>query len=191
MLIRDVEHTVRAKGFAIDYLCILLVEVGVKFRPRRVNRWRLMKTKEGGTWRFNGTKDCKTVAEISGRTVSGYTNYQYYVTDLAVGIAGHHWICWLLCTIQWERLITMTGQCPVIEVLSNLNMPLLITVASPSKAWTVFFRSDVGIVGSNPTWDIDVCVLLFCVCAVLSCVQVAALRLAEPPSKEPCRLCMD
>jgi hypothetical protein len=42
-----------------------------------------------------------------------------------------------------------------------------ITVAAQSKALTVFARSDTGIVGSNPTQGVDVCVLLFCVCAVL------------------------
>jgi hypothetical protein len=58
-----------------------------------------------------------------------------------------------------------------------------ITVAARSKAWTVFARSNTGIVGSNPTWGMDVYVRLFCVCAVLY-VEVAALRLADPPSKE-------
>jgi hypothetical protein len=42
------------------------------------------------------------------------------------------------------------------------NMP--ITVAAWSKAWTVFARSNAGIVGSNPTQGIDVCVRLFCLC---------------------------
>jgi hypothetical protein len=32
-----------------------------------------------------------------------------------------------------------------------------------SKAWIVFARSNTGIVGSNPTPDMDVCVRLFCV----------------------------
>jgi hypothetical protein len=39
----------------------------------------------------------------------------------------------------------------------------LITAAARPKAWTVFARSDAGIVGSNPTRAIDVCVRLFCV----------------------------
>jgi hypothetical protein len=43
----------------------------------------------------------------------------------------------------------------------------LITVASWSKARTVFARSNIGIVDSNPTWVMEVCVRLFCVCAVL------------------------
>jgi hypothetical protein len=41
------------------------------------------------------------------------------------------------------------------------------TVAARSEAWTDFARSNAGIMGSNPTWGIDVCVRLFCVCAVL------------------------
>jgi hypothetical protein len=46
-----------------------------------------------------------------------------------------------------------------------------ITVASLPKAWTVFSRSNIGIVGSNPTQGMDVCVGLFCVCVVL-CVGI-------------------
>jgi hypothetical protein len=44
-----------------------------------------------------------------------------------------------------------------------------ITMASQSKARTVFARSNAGIMGSNPTQDMDVCVRLFCV-LVLPCV---------------------
>jgi hypothetical protein len=51
---------------------------------------------------------------------------------------------------------------------------LFLEVAARSKAWTVFARPNNGIVGSNSTHDVDVCVRLFCVFAVL-CVQVAAL----------------
>jgi hypothetical protein len=35
------------------------------------------------------------------------------------------------------------------------------TVAARSKARTVFVRSDAGIMGSNPTQGIDVCVYAF------------------------------
>jgi hypothetical protein len=42
-----------------------------------------------------------------------------------------------------------------------------ITVATRSEAWTVFARSNTGIVDLNPTRDMDVCVRLFCVCLVL------------------------
>jgi hypothetical protein len=46
-------------------------------------------------------------------------------------------------------------------------MPILVT--ERSKAWTIFARSNAGIVGSNPTQGMDVCVyvysmlMLFCV----------------------------
>jgi hypothetical protein len=46
-----------------------------------------------------------------------------------------------------------------------------IAVAARSKAWTVFARSNTGIVGSNPTTGIDVCVRLFCVRIVLCAVS--------------------
>jgi hypothetical protein len=42
-----------------------------------------------------------------------------------------------------------------------------VTVAVLSKAWTVFSRLSTGIVGSDPTWGMDVSVCLFCVCIVL------------------------
>jgi hypothetical protein len=45
-------------------------------------------------------------------------------------------------------------------VLTNL---VLITVAAHSKAWTVFARSNTGIVGSNPTQNMGVSLRLFCV----------------------------
>jgi hypothetical protein len=41
------------------------------------------------------------------------------------------------------------------------------TVAARSKSRTVLARSNAGIVGSNPTQSMDVCVYLFCVCVVL------------------------
>jgi hypothetical protein len=42
-----------------------------------------------------------------------------------------------------------------------------IAVAARSKAWTVFARSNTGILGSNPTQGMDVCVLLFSVCVLI------------------------
>jgi hypothetical protein len=40
-------------------------------------------------------------------------------------------------------------------------------VAARSNAWTAFARLNAGIVGSNPTWYMSVCVRLFCVCSGL------------------------
>jgi hypothetical protein len=42
-----------------------------------------------------------------------------------------------------------------------------ITVAAPSKAWTVFSSSKTGVVGSNPTRGMVACVRLFCACVFL------------------------
>jgi hypothetical protein len=67
----------------------------------------------------------------------------------------------------------------------SVYLPLTMTVRS--KAWTVFVRSDAGIVGSNSTQGIDVWVFVYSV-VVLSCVQVAALRRAYHSSIESYRL---
>jgi hypothetical protein len=57
-----------------------------------------------------------------------------------------------------------------------------ITVAARSEAWIVFARSNAGILGSNPTQGMDVCmcVRLFFVCIVL-CVGSGLERRADPP----------
>jgi hypothetical protein len=57
-------------------------------------------------------------------------------------------------------------------------------VAARSKTWKDFARSNTGIMGSNPieAW-MFVCVYFV---FMLSCVQVAVLRRADPPSKESC-----
>jgi hypothetical protein len=62
-----------------------------------------------------------------------------------------------------------------------------ITVATRSKAWIVFSLSNAGIMGSNPTQGMDVCIV--CVYSVfVFCVYVEALRRADPPSMESYRL---
>jgi hypothetical protein len=45
-----------------------------------------------------------------------------------------------------------------------LHVSKPITKAMRSKAWTAFARSNTGIMGSNPTQGMDVCLRLFCVC---------------------------
>jgi hypothetical protein len=55
------------------------------------------------------------------------------------------------------------------------------TVSARSEAWTVFAPSNTGIVGSNPTPGIDVCVYSV---FVLFCVKVAASQWGDLPSKE-------
>jgi hypothetical protein len=53
----------------------------------------------------------------------------------------------------------------MIIILDNDLKP--ITVAGPYKAWTVFAGYNIGIVGSNLTRGMEVCVRLFWVCVVL------------------------
>jgi hypothetical protein len=59
-----------------------------------------------------------------------------------------------------------------------------ITVATQSKAWIVFARSNNGIVDLNPTWGMDVCFRLFCVYVVL-CVSSGLVTGLIPPPRSP------
>jgi hypothetical protein len=49
---------------------------------------------------------------------------------------------------------------------------------------TVFDCSNTGVVGSNPTRGMDVCLRLFCVCVVL-CVGSGALRRSDTGPRSP------
>jgi hypothetical protein len=49
------------------------------------------------------------------------------------------------------------------ELFNCIDIAYPITVAARYKACTVFARSNTGIMGSNPTHGIDVCVRLVCV----------------------------
>jgi hypothetical protein len=54
-------------------------------------------------------------------------------------------------------------------------------LAVRSAAWTVFARSNTGIVGSNLIWLMDVCVRLLCLCCPMSkesygCVKIRKLK---------------
>jgi hypothetical protein len=70
------------------------------------------------------------------------------------------------CSLRRIRWLTVEAKsCGGIKEFSFTLEP--ITVAELSNAWTVFVRLNTGIVGSNPTRGMDVCVRLFCVCVVL------------------------
>jgi hypothetical protein len=49
------------------------------------------------------------------------------------------------------------------EIFFSCPVWLPIIAAARSKAWTVFARSNAGIVGSNPTEGMDVCVRVYSV----------------------------
>jgi hypothetical protein len=97
----------------------------------------------------------------------------------------YHWQ-WIKCTqINRQSCYNGTGEttcrvrsrkgrrgvterpCPYIPDIYNCISPDPITIATRSKGWTVFVRSNTRNMGSNITWGMDVCVRLFCVCAVL------------------------
>jgi hypothetical protein len=48
--------------------------------------------------------------------------------------------------------------------------PIPVTVAERSKSWTVFARSEAGVMGSNPTQGMDVWYVFVFILFVLSCV---------------------
>jgi hypothetical protein len=74
------------------------------------------------------------------------------------------------------------------EYLGLYSYSLRITVVARSETLTAFARSNAGIVCSNPTQSMDVCVCIYSV--LVFWVQVAALRRAHPPSKGSYRLCI-
>jgi hypothetical protein len=61
----------------------------------------------------------------------------------------------------------LIGPYPKFVLVIIVTLP--VTVAERSKTWTLFARSETGIVGSNPTQDMEclVCVCVYCVCVVL------------------------
>jgi hypothetical protein len=65
---------------------------------------------------------------------------------------------------------------------------MAVKVAARSKAWTIFVRSNAGIVGSNPTEGMDVCVCVYSV-FVLFLYVGSYLATGWSPSKESYRLC--
>jgi hypothetical protein len=65
----------------------------------------------------------------------------------------------------WDQLSVYIYNTPFI--FGFLYGPWPIRVAALSKSWTIFARLNSGVVGSNPTQGIDVCVRLYCVCVVL------------------------
>jgi hypothetical protein len=90
-------------------------------------------------------------------------------------------LCW--SHEKYPSLNTSPTKWKPLHQYQTCTYPLPITWAARSEPRTVFARSKTLIVGSNTTSVMDVCVRLFCVC-VLLCVQPAALRRADPPSKD-------
>jgi hypothetical protein len=87
--------------------------------------------------------------------------------------------CWILTgrilTINYTREeFCLLGY----NAVYSVETPM--TVAGQSKTWTVFARSNIGRVGSNPTVGMDVCVPYFRVFVVL-CVGIGLATGWSPP----------
>jgi hypothetical protein len=79
--------------------------------------------------------------------------------------------CCPLCPLDTEVLKNISRTLAIKWVswalLPGIEIYLPITVASRSKVWTVFACSNTGVVRSNPTQSMNVCVRLFCISVVL------------------------
>jgi hypothetical protein len=71
--------------------------------------------------------------------------------------------CVMIRAINMLRFIK---DCIVYIYISNSRL-MPITMAARSKAWTAFARWNTGIVGSDLTRGMDVCVRLFCLCVAV------------------------
>jgi hypothetical protein len=77
----------------------------------------------------------------------------------------------------------------ILDVFFELSHYRSIIVAARSKAWIAFARSKTGILGSNPTRGMGVCVRLSCICVAPR--VGSGLAMADSPSKESYLLCID
>jgi hypothetical protein len=56
---------------------------------------------------------------------------------------------------NWSTIVN-DARISLERILIDNKTPVSVTVAERSKAWTVFARSEAGIMGSNPTQGMDV-----------------------------------
>jgi hypothetical protein len=99
----------------------------------------------------------------------------------------HSWIE-LLWLLSFSKHLSTLSKFLLFILLYTLLTTMPITVAARSKTWTAFARSNAEIVGSNPIPGLVV-VRVYSV-FVLFCIQIEALRRADPQSKESYRLCI-
>jgi hypothetical protein len=123
--------------------------------------------------------------EVWQRLLCSYTAFVLWVKEAAEGLSVSYlemYTCYL-CSACFEQSLWNVPftQC---RQAGEPN-----TVAARPKAWTVFAHSNTGVVGSNPTRGMDVCVRLFCVCVVLCVGRGNATGWSL--SKEFYRLCID
>jgi hypothetical protein len=125
------------------------------------------------------TKECRTAESFMYLNLIVPDLVKKLPTFIRTGGGGVHYI------VHMTSLIFVQSQMTPVHVLKqhffNFHLSIIqpITVAARSKAWTVFSHSNTGIVGSNSTWAMNVCVPLFCVCVVL-CVGIGLATGSSP-----------
>jgi hypothetical protein len=94
--------------------------------------------------------------------------------------------CLQLSLFTFKSSNTLYPSSPAhLSAVKHITVP--ITVSARSKAWTVFTRSNTGIVGSKSTQGMVACIVCVYSVFVMFYVQVEALQRADPPSKESYR----
>jgi hypothetical protein len=143
---------VRATG---QSTCLVKV---ILFRGKRISWLKLLKL-------FSHLKD--TGQAILRNTASERTVANFQAQQRFAFSSSFHGINHYMDTRTYRISPSFVFFVPVrlgTSILECSAMCSPITVAERSKAWTVFARSNAGIVGSNPNQGMDVCVRLFCLC---------------------------
>jgi hypothetical protein len=90
----------------------------------------------------------------------------------------------IICAVSFTQYRLLQNSISWVFYLYAEALP--ITVTAQSRAWTLFARSNAGIVGSNPTQGMDVCLRFFCVCVVL-CEDSGLATGSSPVRTKGCR----
>jgi hypothetical protein len=154
--------------------------------PCWLYRWVEMEccTLRRNEWiRGSNDTDCCQSANPSpymNKTLVLWYSVETFSYTLASVMMVHFWVHkhYLTVSSKWDSVLTESSSQVFVNFVKDMNkerrevwiifipvtyMP--ITVAPQSKAWTVFARSNTGIVGSNPIWGMDVYVrFILCLC---------------------------
>jgi hypothetical protein len=114
-------------------------------------------------WAFTACyRDSFTLPYPINTSCSYFSPHRYRLTDWLID--------WLIGVCEVHIVLLPPFVSPTLYSLSLLCTKYRtspVTVDARSKAWTVFACSNIGVLGSNATRGMDVCVPLFCVCVVL------------------------
>jgi hypothetical protein len=102
------------------------------------------------SFKRRNSKDCQNHAS-SNSGVLRWKLGRFPVTLMCFVVSFSHFNKCAILTLKQATIASF-------QILTYLLYIMPTTVGARSKAWTVFVRSNVGIVGSNPTRGIDICV---------------------------------